>query len=129
MGLEEMLSDSRARKVKRQEYRDTYASKGDVRKLEKKLDRTLEEQKNNQNNNPQSMGRKTLGWIGTGFSNIAQSLNSPSDRRRMRIAQMPMKRSDMDIVRKADLHSLKDPSIRNMDIRGKREKVRNRRGR
>lgn len=65
---------------------------------------------------------KGIKWGFEGFNNIAKSLNNPNDPRRMKIAQMPAKRSDIDIVRHADIGGLKHPGLRNRDIRGRLSK-------
>ena len=61
-------------------------------------------------------------WGFKGFGNIAKSMSNPSDNRRMKISQMPAKRSDIDIVRHANVSGLKHPQMRQRDIRGRKIK-------
>lgn len=93
--------------------------------LEQKLKELREAKKVVQVNNANNTRERMWGavkWGFKGFGNIAKSLNSPSDSRRMKIAQMPARRRDMDIVRSANQNLLKHPGLRGQTIQGKKQK-------
>lgn len=125
MGIEQMIQSASDTKERRRLYREThnsnsYITKDDFKKLERKLDNSLNDQKSQQQQQARNIGQRAIHWIGTGFGNIAQSLNNPSDKRRPRIAQMPGRMSDMDIIRHPNLNLLKQANLRNRDIRGRK---------
>lgn len=93
--------------------------------LEAKLKELREAKKVVQVANAQNTRERMWGavkWGFKGFGNIAKSLNSPNDSRRMKIAQMPARRRDMDIVRNANQSMLKHPALRGRTIQGKKIK-------
>jgi hypothetical protein len=114
--LKAMRDRIRASHEKRQAYEEDIARKSDIRLVRQQIQ---QQGKREESKELREQGKKALKWVVHGFGNIANSLNNPSDSRRMRISQMPGKRSDIDIVRNATPGKLKDPAMENMDIRGK----------
>ena len=78
---------------------------------------TLRQQQSNDMRDKMWEGLK---WGFKGFGNIAKSMSQPNSNKRMKIAQMPAKRSDMDIIRHADTNMLKHAQMRQRDIRGRK---------
>lgn len=122
MGIKQMFDDIQERKDKRAEYEQQLVTKSDLNRFRK----DVQQQSNRKEarEQVQTSGQKMIKWIAHGFGNVAQSLNNPNDKRRMRISQMPKKLRDMDIVRNATPEKLKSPEMRYRDIRGKLERKR-----
>jgi hypothetical protein len=92
----------------------------------KKADKTtikvvMPDNKGDQNRESLKTGIKA---IGKGLAMAGKSLATPSTSKRPKIAQMPGRRSEMDIVRNADVNSLKAEGLQGTDIRGKQVEVR-----
>ena len=110
------MFDNRAGRLSNQELATQQQILSDKAKELRNANKTLRTQ---QASTMREQMWKGIKWGFEGFNNIAKSLNNPSDSRRMKIAQMPAKRSDIDIVRHADIGGLKHPGLRNRDIRGR----------
>jgi len=98
------------------------ASKDDMRNLSQKLERRITDMEKQAEPTAEKPGIKAIKMMGRGFSDIGKSLSTPETKQRPRISQMPGKRSEMGITTKIDLNFLKDPSLRNQDIRGNKRK-------
>ena len=99
------------------------ATKGDLDKLRRELDSNLRSQ------NPSGQGQsgaqisgRAIRMAKRGLGNIGKSLNTPYDKRRPKISQMPQRRRDMRIVTSVNLDRLKHPNFRKRDISGKKLK-------
>ena len=70
--------------------KEDFANKEDIKKLQKDLDKLLKDK-----DEPDTKGatQKLVGSIQHGFGDIAKSLSSNENKRRMRIAQMPGKKA------------------------------------
>jgi hypothetical protein len=77
---------------KKRPEEESFASKEDVDKLDAKIDKLLKEEE--EKNKPSiSPARKMVGGISKGLGDIAKSLNTPNTGKRMRIGQMPDRKS------------------------------------
>ena len=96
--------------------RQLYATKDDVKRLQRTLDQRLPKQ---QNTGVQAMG-KAVRMMGRGIGNIGRSLNSPYDTRRPKISQLPARRRDIGISVAPNLDILKHKNFRGKDLRGRK---------
>ena len=70
--------------------KEDFATKEDIKKLQKDIDKLLKDK-----DQPDAKGAtsRLVGSLGRGFSDIAKSLSTSENARRMRIAQMPGKKA------------------------------------
>ena len=102
--------------------RDPAATKSDLNKLRRELDGNLRSQNSGQGQSGAQISGRAIRMAKRGLGNIGKSLNTPYDKRRPKISQMPQRRRDMRIVSNIDLDYLKHPNFRKRDINGRKTK-------
>jgi len=80
--------------------KENFASKDDIAKMKRDVEKLLKDK-----DEPDTKGatKRLVGSLTKGFGDIAKSLSTSENKRRMRIAQMPGKRAP--IARLGDVHN------------------------
>jgi hypothetical protein len=102
---------------KKKPAEETFSSKDDVLNLDKKIDKLMkQEEEQRQGQNKFTTARKMIGSLTKGLGDVASSLNTSENDKRMKISQMPGKKAPIATYTRSNPLSGKNAGIKRKRI-------------